>query len=132
MIGTPNSAGVTNVYTIRITQYICDLCGGDPNSQGDCENGTFGTDNCKNSAPSSATGEDLIWVYAKFVNQHEVGHSLNLVSPASPVYGYHQDYEDPNLIMIPSVTYTKRGSKVTFHIPYNFCNSCADDALLTE
>lgn len=134
-IGTPNTAGEIIIYTRRIKQYICDLCGGTPDLEGNCSGGNFGGNNCIGYANDPAQGgtligEALLKGYAKYVNVHEIGHSLNRVLPANPSYGYHHTPDNYAHIMIPSVTYTKKGSKVKFYLPYIYDTSCQDNKAL--
>lgn len=126
--GTPNTAGVVDVYTRRIKQYICDLCGGTPKDSGDCDPpGYFGTEDCKSSASPADTGDALVRAYTRYVNQHEIGHSLFLVDDGDD---HHHPPGDETLIMTPSPILTKRGSKVTFHLPYQFDASCRESKAL--
>lgn len=131
-VGIPNDAGNTTIYSRKIKQYICDLCGGTPGTDGSCDGGNLGGPYCISATPTSATGDSLIREYVKYVNQHEIGHSLNLVINADPMYDYHHTPGDNTAIMTPSAAYTKRGSKVTFYLPYLFDYSCRNEKDLTD
>jgi hypothetical protein len=131
--GTPNSpgSGWIDVFSVRIKQYVCDLCGGDPDTYGNCDPpGNFHSDNCKSDS-TSAYGDTLVGEYTRYVNYHETGHSILLVDPGDPGYPYHHaPGGDDSRIMTPSVTYTKRGGRVTFHLPDHFCSECASSFVL--
>jgi len=125
--GTPKTSGWIDIYTVKVKQYICDLCGGTPDSNGVCwPAGNFGTSNCKSDS-TLATGDALVKEYTRYVNHHETGHSLLLVDPGDDGYPYHHEPGgDETRFMTPSVTYTKRGSRVTFYMPDYFCSECGN------
>jgi hypothetical protein len=127
--GTPNTAGRIAIFTKRIKQYICDLCGGDPQESGACNDSeNFHSSNCRSSANASVYGDTLVGAYTNYVNHHEIGHSLYLVDPETDpdayIYPWHHAPGDETLYMTPSVTYTKKGKKVTFFLPDTYCSSC--------
>ena len=124
----PNTGGEIAIYTNRIKQYVCDLCGGTPAYSGTCYPAdNYDTSNCKNSYTGN-NGDELVKDWARYANHHEIGHALGLVDPlVDPDAAFYNGHHAPGetyKFMTPLVTFTKRGSKVTFHIPNGFCPSC--------
>jgi len=136
-VGVPNEVQNIFVHTQRIRQYICEVCGGEYDN-GTCSGNksTFGTDNCKSATPVVAWGEDLVREFTKYVTQHEIGHSLNLVVPSPSGQWHHHppvDNDDLNkrMLMRPYAYYKAQGTKVTFYLPDYFCSECRSKRDLT-
>ena len=77
VIGTPNSAGETIIYTRRIREYICDKCGFDiTTSYPYCEESFFTSNKCRTNTTPELIGEGLVRKYVRYINHHEIGHSV--------------------------------------------------------
>lgn len=118
--GTPNGTDEATVYTFKIVEFMCGVCGrpSDFDSEnGTCSASTWGTSNCKDN--SEATGDTLIKNFVRHVNSHEIGHNVKLANSGNPMDEYH--YPPENEVMMSSTTtFTKKGKKVTFYLPTNF------------
>jgi hypothetical protein len=120
-IGTPNAAGKTSVYTRRIREYICDKCGYVTSGTSPyCAEGFF-TDARRCGSSDGKQGHDLVKAYITYINQHEIGHSLNLYEG-----GVSEDY-----IMSPTVVAKKKRGLWTFYIPSKFNSGSMGNFALT-
>jgi hypothetical protein len=106
--GQGMSMDESTVYTVRITNFIKNLCGN-----------AFGTTNCR--ASTGEIGQVLIDKYVKHTIAHEIGHSLSLTGRSVKSYGgYHYNATD-NVEMSQSVYYTKDSQGVViFYIGTGF------------